>query len=190
MKQFLAAAVLPLIAMAATAATTQSISDRLAKARAEVNAAENANSRALYAIERGDTAKARTEINNAENAAARALYAIDRAIEALNAAPDPTPASWVPTDLSTAEFARVAKPCTTWPDETPVAAGTIWRRLVPGPMAYPISHWSWGHTGWPAPPPGRYFYAVYPVDPADGLVIPDARPVSVYADCLEGVRLS
>lgn len=210
MKNLLAASTLPLIALIATAATAQSIEDRLAKARTEVNATKNANSRALYAIERGDTAKARLEINNAENAAARALYAIDRAIEALAdstppppvvcpdgstipmgadcPAPPPTSVSWSVTALATADFARVTKACTTWPDEQPVAAGTFWRRLVPGPMAYPISHWAWGHSAWPNPGQGRYFYAVYPVDPATATVPPGAKPVDVYADCLEGMR--
>lgn len=73
-------ALLILSALVALPASAQT--DRLEKARAEINTVENAADRAVYACSRNDVAKCLLEARTAANAASRALYAIDQAIAA------------------------------------------------------------------------------------------------------------
>lgn len=99
-------------------ASAQTVEDRLAKARTEVNETENAAGRALYAVQHGNTVKATQEINNTQNAASRALYAIDKALAAVKpTTPTPTP---TPAPI-------------TCPDGSQIPAGTMCPAPPPPP---------------------------------------------------------
>jgi hypothetical protein len=98
--------------------------------------------------------------------------------------PPPTSFSWVAVSMSVADYVRTKSACTTWPEQEPLAAGLIFKRVVPGPNAFPINRWAWGYTGYPD---NRYIVAVYNADPVDGSVEPGALGHYVYMDCVEGV---
>jgi hypothetical protein len=97
--------------------------------------------------------------------------------------PPPPTVSWIAADLATADYMRTTGACATWPEQTPITIGTVFARLVPGPMAYPISHWAWGYTA-----DNRYIVAVHNVL-EDGSTAPDSG-FYIYMDCVEPVKRS
>jgi outer membrane biosynthesis protein TonB len=115
----------------------QSIKERLDKARTEVNATQNAASRAEYAIKQGNTVKAQVEITATKNAASRALYAIDQALKAVapEPAPEPTPIPEPtpdPTPVPTPEPVPTPVP---EPEPTPVPTPTPTPTVVDNKVA-------------------------------------------------------
>lgn len=82
---------LALALFASPALAQDSIPDRLAKARVEVNTATNASARADTACSQSKQPKCSDEVKATNLALRRALYAVDKAIELATPAPTPTP---------------------------------------------------------------------------------------------------
>lgn len=83
--------ILVALMLAMPAAAQDTIADRLAKARTEVNTATNASARADTACSQSKQPKCRDEVKATNLALRRALYAIDKAIELAAPVPVPTP---------------------------------------------------------------------------------------------------